>query len=131
MKETRILIVDDDKEVREVIKLFLNNEGYSVDESGDGSEALKKFAVNKYSLILLDVMLPITDGWTVCKEVREYSNVPIIILTASNEEYDKLLGFESGADDYITKPFSPKEVIARIKAVIKKLREYIDRKKPL
>ena len=120
MKDTKILIVDADKEVREVIKPFLKNEGYIVDESDDGDEALKNFAVNNYSLILLDVMIPITDGWMVCKKVREYSSVPIIILTARDEEYAKLLGFELGADDYVTKPFNPKEVIARIKAVLKR-----------
>jgi len=109
MKDTKILIIDADKEVRGVIKHFLENEGYTVDESVDGNEALEKFATNNYSLILMDVMIPLTDGWTVCGKIRERSSVPIIILTARDEEYAKLLGFELGADDYVTKPFSPKE----------------------
>lgn len=120
MKVTRILIIDDDKEVRRVIKQSLLNEGYLVDESADGSEALKKFAASKYSLVLMDVMLPITDGWTVCRKIRECSCVPIIILTARDDEYAKLLGFELGADDYVTKPFRPKEIISRIKAILRR-----------
>ncbi|ACV64866.1 two component transcriptional regulator, winged helix family [Desulfofarcimen acetoxidans DSM 771] len=120
MKNIKILIVDNDRNVRDVIKLLLVNEGFTVDESGDGNEALDIFSIHNYSLISLDVMLPGLDGWTVCKKIRERSNIPIIILTARDEEYAKLLGFELGVDDYITKPFSPKEVVARIKAVLKR-----------
>lgn len=120
MKDTKILIIDGDIEVRRVIKQFLAGEGFTADESGDGSEGLNKIAANNYSLVLMDVMMQTMDGWKVCKRIRECSNVPIIILTARDEAYDKLLGFELGADDYVTKPFNPKEVVSRIKAVLKR-----------
>lgn len=120
MENYRILVVDDEAKMREVIKIFLHKEGFLVDEACDGSEALKKFNNSNYSLLLLDVMMPMIDGWTVCRRIREDSQVPIIMLTARGEEYDKLFGFELGVDDYIIKPFSPKEVVARVKAVLKR-----------
>ena len=120
MRNFKILVVDDEVKMREVIKIFLQKEGFIVDEAGDGNEALNKFDSSDYSLILLDVMMPMIDGWTVCRKIRKESGVPIIMLTARSEEYDKLFGFELGVDDYIIKPFSPKEVVARVKAVLKR-----------
>lgn len=120
MENYKILVVDDEAKMREVIRIFLQKEGFLVDEAGDGSEALTKFTSSNYSLLLLDVMMPMIDGWTVCRKIRENSEVPIIMLTARGEEYDKLFGFELGVDDYIIKPFSPKEVVARVKAVLKR-----------
>jgi len=120
LNNTKILIVDDEAKIRNVIKIYLEKEGFSTEEACDGEEALKKFNVSKPSLIILDVMMPKIDGWTVLRKIREESSVPIIMLSARGEEYDKLFGFELGVDDYITKPFSPKEMIARIKAVIRR-----------
>lgn len=120
MEDVKILIVDDEDKMRQVIKIYLQKEGYIVEESNNGKEALEKIETEKYSLILLDVMMPEIDGWTVCRKIRQDSSVPIIMLSARGEEYDKLFGFELGADDYITKPFSPKEMVARIKAVLKR-----------
>lgn len=120
MEDIKILIVDDEDKMRQVIKIYLQKEGYIVEEASNGKEALEKIDTDKFSLILLDVMMPEIDGWTVCRKVRQESSVPIIMLTARGEEYDKLFGFELGVDDYITKPFSPKEMVARIKAVLKR-----------
>jgi len=120
MKDLKILLVDDEGKMRQVIKIYLEREDYIVEEAMDGKEALTKFSEGQYSLILLDVMMPEIDGWTVCRKIRQESAVPIIMLTARGEEYDKLFGFELGVDDYITKPFSPKEMMARIKAVLKR-----------
>ena len=120
LSQLKILVVDDEDKFREIIKIYLNKEGYDVEEAADGEEALEKFNSLQFSLILLDVMMPKIDGWTVCKRIREKSSVPIIMFTARSEEYDKLFGFELGVDDYITKPFSPKEMIARIKAVLRR-----------
>lgn len=120
MQDLKILVADDEEKMRQVIKIYLKNEGYLVEEASNGKEALEKIAINKFSLILLDVMMPEVDGWTVCRSIRLKSSVPIIMLSARGEEYDKLFGFELGVDDYITKPFSPKELVARIKAVLKR-----------
>lgn len=120
MQELKILVVDDEEKMRQVIKIYLIKEGYIVEEASNGKEALEKIAVNQFSLILLDVMMPEVDGWTVCRRIRQEFSVPIIMLSARGEEYDKLFGFELGVDDYITKPFSPKEMVARIKAVLKR-----------
>lgn len=120
MENTKILIVEDEEKMRYVIKIFLEKEGFIIEEAESGKQALKKIEDMDYSLILLDVMLPEIDGWTVCREIRKYYSTPIIMLTARSEEYDKLFGFELGVDDYITKPFSPKEMVARIKAILKR-----------
>ncbi|TEB04414.1 Transcriptional regulatory protein SrrA [Pelotomaculum schinkii] len=120
MHKARILIVDDEERIRDMIKEYISLEGYSVDEASDGVEALALFKQNKYSLIVLDIMMPRMDGWSVCTEIRKTSNVPVIMLTARGEEYDKLFGFELGVDDYIVKPFSPKELLARMKAIIRR-----------
>jgi len=115
-----ILIVDDEELIRDLIKEYISLEKFNVVEAVDGSEALKLFQQNNYALIILDVMMPKIDGWSVCKEIRKTSQVPIIMLTARGEEYDKLLAFELGVDDYLVKPFSPKELLARMKAIIRR-----------
>lgn len=116
-----VLVVDDEKEIRKIIKTYLVQEGIDVLEAADGSEALKVFDNEKVDLIILDVMMPKMDGWQTCKEIRKNSKVPIIMLTARGEEYDKLFGFELGVDDYVVKPFSPRELIARVKAVFQRI----------
>lgn len=120
MDGERILIADDEELIRDVIKEYLGPEDYIVDEAADGKEALEAFRQNSYSLIILDIMMPKVDGWSVCREIRRTSNVPIIMLSARGEEYDKLFGFGLGVDDYIVKPFSPKELLARIKVIIRR-----------
>ncbi len=120
MSKKNILVVDDEEKIRKVIKIYLQKEGYEVEEAGKGKEALEKFKYQDYSLVILDVMMPEIDGWIVCRQMRKNSAVPIIMLTARSEEYDKLFGFELGVDDYITKPFSPREVVARVNAVIRR-----------
>ncbi len=114
--EKKILVVDDEKPIVEILKINLQKEGYVVFEAYDGEEAVSKAMVVEPDLILLDVMLPKLDGFSVCKKIREKSSVPILMLTAREEELDKVLGLELGADDYITKPFSIRELMARIKA---------------
>ena len=118
MEKTHILVVDDEQGIRDIIKEYLLLEDYEVIEAIDGVDGLNKFKNNKISLVILDVMLPKLDGWKVCREIRETSDVPIIMLTARGEEYDKLFGFELGVDDYMVKPFSPKELLARLKAML-------------
>lgn len=120
MDQDKILIVDDEELIRDLIKEYISPENFRVDEAADGREALELFKQNGYALIILDVMMPKLDGWSVCREIRQTSQVPIIMLTARGEEYDKLLGFELGIDDYMVKPFSPKELLARIKAIIRR-----------
>lgn len=117
----KILVVDDDKNICELLRLYLEKEGYNVILSHDGSEAVVKFNALSPDLILLDVMLPGLDGWQVCREIRKKSNVPIIMLTAKGETFDKVLGLELGADDYVVKPFDTKEIIARVKAVLRRI----------
>lgn len=116
----KILIVDDEVLIRNVLKEYAENEGYQVLEANDGLEAIESVKNNNINLVLLDVMMPNLDGMTACTEIKKIKNIPIIILSARKEEFDKLSGFELGIDDYITKPFSPKEVMARIKAVLKR-----------
>lgn len=117
----KILVVDDDKNICELLRLYLEKEGYNVILSHDGEEAIVKFNALNPDMILLDIMLPGLDGWQVCREIRKKSNVPIIMLTAKGETFDKVLGLELGADDYVVKPFDTKEVIARIKAVLRRI----------
>lgn len=120
MEQKRILVVEDEKSISDIIKYNLVKEGYSVETAFDGEEALVKVVSIDPDLILLDIMLPKLDGMQVCKKVRETSSVPILMLTAKEEEVDKVLGLELGADDYITKPFGMRELIARIKANIRR-----------
>jgi DNA-binding response OmpR family regulator len=116
----RILIVDDEDRIREMLREYLSPEGYIIDDASDGIEALDLFKKYNYSLVILDIMMPKLDGWTVCREIRRASQVPVIMLSARGEEYDKLFGFELGVDDYLVKPFSPKELLARMKAIIRR-----------
>ena len=117
----KILIVDDEEGIRKVIKEYCNNENYETDESSNGKDALEKLKTNDYDLLVLDIMMPQMDGFTMLKELPDNRKVPTIVLSARGEEYDKLSGFDLGIDDYVTKPFSPKELIARIKAIQKRI----------
>ena len=117
----KVLVVDDDPNICDVLMMYLENEGYSVILSYDGEEALVKFNALKPDIVLLDVMLPSMDGWQVCREIRKKSSVPIIMITAKGDTFDKVLGLELGADDYIVKPFDTKEVVARIKAIARRV----------
>ena len=118
MDKKQILVVDDEQGIRDIIKEYLVLEDFEVIEAIDGVDGLNKFKNHMISLVILDVMLPKMDGWKVCREIRSTSSVPIIMLTARGEEYDKLFGFELGVDDYMVKPFSPKELLARLKAIL-------------
>jgi len=121
MKQLTILVVDDESRMRKLVRDFLTKSGYRVVEAGDGSEALDIFFSQKdIALVVLDIMMPKVDGWQVCKEIREYSKVPIIMLTAKSDERDELQGFELGVDEYISKPFSPKILVARIEAILRR-----------
>ena len=121
MDELKILVVDDESRMRKLVKDFLVKKQYKVLEAGDGEEAIEVFFGNKdISLIILDVMMPKMDGWEVCKEIRKFSKVPIIMLTAKSEENDELKGFELGVDEYISKPFSPKILVARVDAILRR-----------
>ena len=118
---SRILVVDDEQNICELLTLYLVKEGYTVETAGDGEEAMRKFNAFHPDLVLLDIMLPLKDGWAVCREIRQSSNTPIIMLSAKGETFDKVLGLELGADDYVTKPFDSKEVMARIKTVLRRV----------
>ncbi len=121
MDKIKILVVDDESRMRKLVKDFLTKSGYEVLEAGDGEEALDLFFKDKeIALIILDVMMPKMDGWQVCREVRQYSKVPIIMLTAKSDERDELLGFDLGVDEYISKPFSPKILVARVEAILRR-----------
>ena len=121
MDELKMLVVDDESRMRKLVKDFLVKKQYKVLEAGDGEEAIEVFFGNKdISLIILDVMMPKMDGWEVCKEIRKFSKVPIIMLTAKSEENDELKGFELGVDEYISKPFSPKILVARVDAILRR-----------
>ena len=120
MATGKILVVDDDKNVCELLRLYIEKEGYNVIVSHDGQEAVVKFNALNPDLVLLEITLPSMDGWQVCREIRKKSNTPIIVLTTKGETFDKVLGLELGADDYVVKPFDTKEVIARMKAVLRR-----------
>jgi len=123
MARERILVVDDEAGIRELVSTYLRNDGYDVDEAADGEEALDRFGRHPPDLVVLDLRLPGIDGFDVLREFRRTSNVYVIMLTARSEETDKLVGLELGADDYITKPFSPSELVARVKAVLRRHRD--------
>lgn len=116
-----VLIVDDDDKIREILSLYLNKEGFQVEEAADGVEAIRKVDQVKPNVIILDIMMPILDGIEVCRQVRKFSRVPIIMLSARAEDEDRIMGLDLGADDYIAKPFNPREVIARVNAVIRRI----------
>ena len=115
-----VLIVEDDKNIQELLQMYLEKEGYAVTVANDGGQGLSKFRSIKPDLVLLDVMMPVMDGWAVCKTIRSESDTPVIMLTAKGEVDDKVAGLKSGADDYVTKPFEMKEVLARIEAVLRR-----------
>ena len=123
MSKNRILIVDDDENICELLRLYLEKDGFETFVASDGEQAVEYASKYSPSLILLDIMLPKLDGWQVCREIRKTSNTPIIMLTAKGETFDKILGLELGADDYVSKPFDAKEVIARVKAVLRRSAE--------
>ena len=121
MESLKILVVEDESRMRKLVKDFLTKKGFAVIEAGDGEEAVDKFFEEKdIALIILDVMMPKMDGWQVCREIRQYSKVPIIMLTAKSDEKDELQGFDLGVDEYITKPFSPKILVARVEAILRR-----------
>ena len=121
MESLKILVVDDESRMRKLVKDFLTKKGFTVIEAGDGEEAVDKFfEVKDIALIILDVMMPKMDGWQVCREIRQYSKIPIIMLTAKSDEKDELQGFDLGVDEYITKPFSPKILVARVEAILRR-----------
>ena len=121
MESLKILVVDDESRMRKLVKDFLTKKGFTVIEAGDGEEAVDKFfEVKDIALIILDVMMPKMDGWQACREIRQYSKVPIIMLTAKSDEKDELQGFDLGVDEYITKPFSPKILVARVEAILRR-----------
>ena len=120
MMDTKILLIDDDANICDLVKIYLENEGYEVKVATDGSEGLSYFKMYEPDLVLLDIMLPKKDGWQVCREIREQSSKPIIMITAKSEVFDKVLGLELGADDFIVKPFNVKELSARVKAVLRR-----------
>ena len=116
----KILVVDDEELIRNVIKEYLVVESYEVDEASDGMSAIEMVKNNDYDLIVMDIMMPKMDGYQACKEIKKIKDISFIMLSARSEEYDKLIGFDLGIDDYVTKPFSPKELVARIKAILKR-----------
>lgn len=127
MNKLKILVVDDESRMRKLVRDFLEKQNFAVLEAGDGNEALDIFFDNQdIALIILDVMMPKMDGWQVCREVRGYSKVPIIMLTARSDERDELQGFELGIDEYISKPFSPKILVARVEAILRRTNQVTD-----
>lgn len=120
--QEKILVADDDESIVDLIALYLEKEGFQVITARDGGEALSRVAQHNPDLVVLDIMMPVKDGWDVCREIRQRYGMPVIMLTARSEDYDKILGLELGADDYITKPFNPRELVARVKAVLRRSR---------
>lgn len=127
-KTYRMLIVDDEDKIRELIKKYAMFEGYEVDEATDGMNAVEKCRQNDYDIIIMDIMMPFLDGFSACKEIRKTKDIPVIMLSARGEEYDKIHGFEVGGDDYVVKPFSPKELMMRAAAVIKRTQHMAENK---
>ena len=123
MAATKILIVDDDENIVELIRLYCEKEGFLTVTANNGQKAVELFKSESPSIVILDIMMPEMDGWQVCREIRRISNIPIIMLTAKGETFDKVLGLELGADDYMVKPFETKELVARIKAVLRRMNE--------
>ncbi|MBQ4094348.1 MAG: response regulator transcription factor [Oscillospiraceae bacterium] len=120
MAKHTIMVVDDEKNICELMRLYLEKEGFAVTIANNGSDAISLIRQSRPDLVLLDIMMPVIDGWEVCRQVREFSTVPIIMLTAKGETFDKVMGLDLGADDYIVKPFDTKEVVARVKAVLRR-----------
>ena len=124
MTDTKILVVDDDSNISDLLKMYFENEGYDVKLASDGVEGLSYFKMYEPDLVLLDIMLPKKDGWQVCREIREISSKPVIMITAKGEVFDKVLGLELGADDFVVKPFDMKELSARVKAVLRRYQNH-------
>ena len=122
----KLLVVDDEQKIREIISKYAQFEGYSVEEAPNGMTAIEMFKEKDYDLIILDVMMPDLDGFSVCRELRKHSRTPVIMLSARGEEYDRIHGFEVGIDDYVVKPFSPKELMLRVSAVLKRTNSISD-----
>ncbi|MEE9724154.1 response regulator transcription factor [Listeria seeligeri] len=122
-EQVRVLVVDDEDRIRRLLKMYLERENYRIEEASDGDEALDMALNNNYEVILLDLMMPGKDGIEVCRELREYKSTPVVKLTAKGEEANRVQGFEVGADDYIVKPFSPREVVLRVKAVLRRAKQ--------
>ena len=123
MKIVSLLVVDDEIKIRELVKAYLQKEGFQVDEAENGHEALERVNVQHYDAIIMDLMMPGMDGLELCREIRKSSDIPMIMLTARGEEIDRILGLELGADDYIVKPFSPRELVARVKAILRRVKK--------
>lgn len=123
----KILVIDDEWKIRKLIKDYLVREGYSVDEAGDGEEGLELFFQTTYDIVILDIMMPKIDGWSVCRKIREESQVPIIMLTARADESDQLFGFELETDEYMVKPFNPKLLVAKVKALLRRDGKIVDK----
>ncbi len=119
-KQQTVLIADDEAQIREILRIYFEKEGFKVIEAADGAEAIVQAQAGKPDILILDIMMPVLDGLEVCKQVRKISDMPIIMLTAKDEDDDRILGLETGADDYITKPFNTREVVARVKAVLRR-----------
>lgn len=119
-QQANILIADDEPKMRELVRLYFEKEGFKVTEAGDGEQVLSLLSNGTFDLVILDIMMPKLDGLTVCKEIRKKYDIPILMLTAKGEEIDRVLGFELGADDYVVKPFSPRELVARVKALLRR-----------
>ena len=131
-RQQTVLIADDEAQIREILSLYFKKEGFKVIEAADGAEALVQIQAGKPDIILLDIMMPVLDGFEVCKQVRKISDVPIIMLTAKDFDDDRILGLEMGADDYIAKPFNTREVVARVKAVLRRSSQFLQsQNKPL
>ena len=128
MDKVKILVVDDESRMRKLVRDFLTRQNYEVLEAADGEEALDIFYKDKaIALLILDVMMPKMNGWEVCREIRQTSKVPIIMLTAKSDESDELMGFDLGVDEYITKPFSPKILVARVEAILRRIQKMVHR----
>ena len=123
MSMQMVLVADDDEKIRELLALYLSKEGFAVEQAADGAEAILKAQLLKPGLIVLDIMMPVMDGMEVCLQIRKFSRVPIIMLTARFEDEDRIQGLELGADDYVAKPFNPRELVARVKAVLRRVQE--------
>ncbi len=123
LENVKVLVVDDEEKIRELVITYLAAEGFTAEGAADGSQAVEALTVKGYDLVILDLMMPGMDGWSVCREIRKISDIPVIILTARGDEIDRILGLELGADDYVVKPFSPRELVARVKAVLRRTRK--------
>ncbi|MFZ5647155.1 MAG: response regulator transcription factor [Bacillota bacterium] len=123
MNSANLLVVDDEIKIRELLGAYLQREGFTVDEAGDGLEAMDKIKGQQYDAVILDLMMPGMDGLELCREIRKSSDVPVIMLTAKGDEIDRILGLELGADDYMVKPFSPRELVARVKAILRRVKK--------